>query len=528
LIWADVGRLVGDELMASCGLVDHRPDCGQVKAQMSNADVRELGRSLAGQQARSPGRVLAAYLAPVPRAHIAQAFGCPLYVIGPTTQIPHVEYHRLLDLHADPAAWATYVAEKRAAYRTERGMRTALQSVFAESVVGNRKARADLGLAAWQMDLAFASGLLNRVSPSSGVLAEELAAALADRPGFLRKLQRQEPINAGQAALALGIPRAHFAELVQAGLLKSCGTGTFKWGTYALYRRGEVEDLLPQVPALSAARKQAISQRRKQAAKAAPASRARNEAATARARLSTQTELVDILATTTDPFARALAVMSYWTALVGHHADLAHDKAQRARSPASTSAHRATADACYAAKNEALAVLARVHDPRVIWNFYDGSRLWLCDECMQAAHDAGIHPAEYKELLWCNHCTVDNYYSVLSAEVFAASKTWELTVPLPLALEFAVEQPTVQLAAIEPGGAHRRAKPPPWRKLNQPPFESLPAWIRAVKDSRCFELSDLITPPPAQARLAGHSPANAVESLRAATASLVELLGAPL
>jgi hypothetical protein len=305
----------------------------------------------------------------------------------------------------------------------------------------------------------------------------------------------------------LAIPRAHFDELVAAGRVKVHATGEFKWGTFALYRRGDVQDLLPEVPALTAARKAAQAARRQQASKKAVVTRQRTVAEVATARTSTQHQLAK-KTRGRSLYEQALALVGFWGELVSAHADTYTGMANRARNPETSTRYRHIANDCYATKNELSALLARIHDPRVVWDFYDAGRLWLCDACREDAREMGMHPIEYVDYGSCNNCTIDHYYSVLGATI-TIDEPREITIPVPVALAWEGSSADAQPRA---------------RKFGARPHEALPSWIRKIKSARNYSRYDLPVPRVTPAQLKAYPADVALEALSAAISSLRESL----
>lgn len=247
LSWSDVATLVGYDRLASYGLLDHRPDCARGVAGLRGEDVMAVGRALANNTPGELKRILGSYLPPLDRAEVAREFGCPQYVLGPSAQISHERYHELLDAYADTVAWKSTVVAARRARRDEKEVQTTMNAVTAELCVPYAQVRAALELAAWQVELAFSTGLFTPGLPHSAVLVEEYREAVADAPGFRARLAREEHVNAGQVAEILGVPRAHVDEMIAETALVPIGYGSFKWGTFAYFRRGDVDDLVPEM-----------------------------------------------------------------------------------------------------------------------------------------------------------------------------------------------------------------------------------------------------------------------------------------
>ena len=202
LTWDEVAQLVGSDGLVSAGITNHREDCEAVAEGMGKDDIWKVGEILVGGSG-SVTEVIARYLGPVQRSVLAAEWHCPQYVLGDEALITHERYHELLDEHKDLVAWNRSVREQKAARRDLASVQKATDEAMAAGVVGYRQVREDLGLAAWQMEQAFASGLFTAGVAKNGVLAEEYEAAVADKEAFTRRLAREDKINAGEGAQVL-------------------------------------------------------------------------------------------------------------------------------------------------------------------------------------------------------------------------------------------------------------------------------------------------------------------------------------
>jgi hypothetical protein len=509
LAWTDVANLVGRDVLLSRGLLDHRTDCPRVPAPLNSGDVILVGNTLLNSPSGALAPLLDRYVTSVHVADVARELRCPQYIISAQPTISHDEYHELLDLRGTPVAWQQCLESAKSARPDAKVVRGAINEALAAVAAPYAVVRDALGLAAWQMELAFESGVFTSGLPSHSVLVEEYAAAVAAPDLFAARLAREEKISAGEVAKVLGVPRAHFDEMVADYSLEPCGAGQWKWGTFDLFRRGDVEDLVAEMPLRIERRRARQSEARRSGAQRAAHSRTQNAANLALARNSTQRNLTAQSGGGRLPLDQALGLVGFWGELVSGHALDAHDKAGRARSPETAARLRRVSDECYDAKNELSEILAHVRSPLVTWDFYNGGRLWLCDRCVECAHAIYEPLWRYKEGNWCARCTIDHHFSVLSCTI-TAGPVREITIPVPIAAAFVrgghIAQPSVERPARDKGQ----------------PRDDLPKWIGALAAVERYDLSSLPVPRVASAELRAYAPEDAIAALRASTTTLRE------
>jgi hypothetical protein len=509
LAWADVANLVGRDVLLSRGLLGHRTDCPRVPAPLSSGDALLVGNTLLDSPSGALAQLLDRYVMPVHVADVARELRCPQYIISAQSTISHDEYHELLDLRGTPVAWQQRLESAKSARHDAKVVRSAINEAVAAMAAPYAVVRDVLGLAAWQMELAFESGVFTSGLPSHSVLVEEYAAAVAAPDLFAARLAREEKINAGEVAKVLGVPRAHVDEMVADHSLRSCGVGQWKWGTFDLFRRGDVEDLVAGMSLRIERRKARQGEARRLGARRAARSRTQNAANLARARNSTQRNLIAQSGGGRPPLDQSLGLVGFWGELVSGHALDARAKAGRARLPETAARLRRVSDECYEAKNELSETLVLVKSTLVTWDFYDGGRLLLCDRCVECAHAIDEPLWRYKEGNWCARCTIDHHFSVLSCTI-TAGPVREITIPVPIAAAFVrgghIASPSVERPARDKGQ----------------PRDDLPNWIRAVAAVERHDLSSLPVLRVTSAELRVYAPEDAIAALRAATTTLRE------
>jgi hypothetical protein len=276
--WTDVANLVGRDVLLSRGLLDHRTDCPRVPAPLNSGDVLLVGNTLLESPSSALAQLLNRYVMRVHVSDVARELRCPQYFISAQPTISHDEYHDLLDLRGTPEAWQQRLESVKSARRDAKVVRGAINVALAAVAAPYAVVRDALGLAAWQMELAFESGVFTSGLPSHSVLVEEYAAAIAAPDLFAARLVREEKINIGEVAKLLGVPRAHVDEMVADHSLRPCGSGKWKWGTFDLFRRGDVEDLVAEMPLRIERRKARQGEARRSGARRAAHSRTKNAA----------------------------------------------------------------------------------------------------------------------------------------------------------------------------------------------------------------------------------------------------------
>ncbi|WP_405878716.1 hypothetical protein OG762_08800 [Streptomyces sp. NBC_01136] len=145
---------------------------------------------------------------------------------------------------------------------------------------GRERARAALGLAVWEIELAVTAGLLER-GADRRFDPDEVTRTAADLDAFRARLTREHRFNASQAARRLGVSAARFARVVaQTGLAPVAEEQVRKYGrvlTVRYYRAVDVDGLAAYATADQVLREAVTAVGRPAAARKAAVTRTRNK-----------------------------------------------------------------------------------------------------------------------------------------------------------------------------------------------------------------------------------------------------------
>jgi hypothetical protein len=145
---------------------------------------------------------------------------------------------------------------------------------------GRERARAALGLAVWEIELAVTAGLLER-GADRRFDPDEVTRTAADLDAFRARLAREYRLSASRAARRLGVSAARFARVVaQTGLAPVAEEQVRKYGTVLTvryYRAVDVDGLAAYATADQVLREAVTAVGRPAAARKAAVTRARNK-----------------------------------------------------------------------------------------------------------------------------------------------------------------------------------------------------------------------------------------------------------